>query len=138
MNICSIVFLFLLTFFGSSNRYTAQGSASYYADRMQGHKTASGERYDKTQLTAAHATLPLQTRVQVTNLRNGKVVVVRINDRKARNRHNIIDLSRAAAEKIDMVRAGNAPVRLLEVEKEPAPQQAEPVAVSQAEAEPKL
>ncbi len=132
MNICSIVLLYLLTFFNGNTHYSAQGRASFYADRMHGHATASGERYDKKLFTAAHATLPFDTKVLVTNLQNGKTVVVRINDRKARNRHNIIDLSRAAAQEIDMIRSGSAAVRLSEVKKDEGGQQPKPVAVSEA------
>ncbi|WP_255593750.1 septal ring lytic transglycosylase RlpA family protein [Pontibacter sp. HSC-14F20] len=95
--------------------YSADGKASYYADRMQGHRTANGERYDKNLLTAAHATLPFNTFVQVTNLRNGKTVVVRINDRMATSRHRIIDLSRAAAQQIELIREGVAAVQVHEV-----------------------
>lgn len=134
MNLCSIVFLFLLTLYNSTASYTAEGTASFYADRLHGHRTASGERYDKKQLTAAHATLPFNTKVLVTNLKNGKSVVVRINDRMARSRHNIIDLSRAAALKLDMVRDGSTAVRLDEMKKEVPEQQEKPLVVSEAEA----
>ncbi|EJF09422.1 septal ring lytic transglycosylase RlpA family protein [Pontibacter sp. BAB1700] len=82
---------------------------------MHGHRTANGERYDKTQLTAAHATLPFNTYVQVTNVRNGKSVIVRINDRMAHSRHRIIDLSKAAAQQIELIREGIASVQLHEV-----------------------
>nr|WP_245402692.1 septal ring lytic transglycosylase RlpA family protein [Pontibacter sp. E15-1] len=124
--------MFLLSLFHNSATYTAQGRASFYADRMQGHATASGERYDKKLYTAAHATLPFDTKVLVTNLNNGKSVVVRINDRKARHRHNVIDLSRAAAQEIGMIRSGSAAVRLKEVKNEQTGQQAQPAAVSEA------
>ncbi|PRY15429.1 rare lipoprotein A [Pontibacter ummariensis] len=133
MNICSIVLIFILSFFTSPTGYTAEGKASYYADRLQGHRTTSGERYDKNLLTAAHATLPLHTTVQVTNLRNGKSVVVRINDRKAKNRYSIIDLSRAAAQELDMIQEGTAQVRLREVKSDELKQQVAVGNVSEAE-----
>jgi len=138
VNICSIVFLFLLTCFNGTAHYTAQGRASFYADHMQGQVTANGETYDKTLYTAAHATLPFGTKVLVRNLKNSKTVVVRINDRKARHRQNLIDLSRAAAERIDMVRAGSAEVRLKEVKSGETEQQAQPAIVSEAALTPKM
>jgi rare lipoprotein A len=90
----------------------ATGEASFYAARFQGRPTASGERFDNNQLTAAHRTLPFGTKVRVTNLSNGRSVVVRVNDRGPYARGRIIDLSEAAARRIDMVRAGVARVRV--------------------------
>ena len=90
-----------------------EGLAAYYADSLQGRRTASGERYDKNALTAAHRTLPFGTIVRVTNLVNRRTVEVRINDRGPyAGRHRIIDLSRKAAERIDMIRAGVVEVRI--------------------------
>ena len=89
-----------------------EGIASWYGPRFEGRTTASGERFDENALTAAHATLALGTRVRVTNLRNGRSVVVRINDRGPRYRHRLIDLSRAAAAALGMIRRGTAPVRV--------------------------
>ena len=137
MNLCSIVFLLFLTLYNSTAGYKAEGTASFYADRLHGHNTASGEKYDKGQFTAAHATLPFNTKVQVTNLKNGKSVIVRVNDRMALSRRNIIDLSRAAAQEVDMIRDGSATVRLEEVKKEMPEQQEKPLDVSEAEATPK-
>jgi rare lipoprotein A len=88
------------------------GIASYYASRFHGRRTASGERYDEDALTAAHRTLPFGTRVRVTNLDNGRSVEVRINDRGPHRKRRILDLSRRAAELLDMIRAGLARVRL--------------------------
>jgi rare lipoprotein A len=88
-----------------------RGLATFYGDEQQGGPTASGERFDKTKLTAAHRTLPLGTRVRVTNTRNGRSVDVRINDRGPYgNRSRIIDLSEAAARRLDMIEAGVVPV----------------------------
>ncbi|SIT78615.1 septal ring lytic transglycosylase RlpA family protein [Pontibacter indicus] len=124
MNLLSLILVFLFSFNTSTALYKADGKASYYADRMQGHRTANGERYDKTLLTAAHATLPFNTFVEVTNVRNGKTVVVRINDRMAPSRHRIIDLSRAAAAQIELIREGVASVQLHEVPDDGQPEMA--------------
>lgn len=115
---------------GSSPRFTAspvirietggpyyereEGTASYYADEFHGRKTSNGETFDMNALTAAHKSLPFQTKVKVTNLDNGKSVVVRINDRGPFLKGRIIDLSLAGARAIGMIGTGTAPV-LLEV-----------------------
>jgi len=85
------------------------GKASYY---WQPQKTASGERFNPTKLTAAHKKLPMHSVVRVVNLRNGKSVIVRINDRGPYVRGRIIDLSKAAAVQINMIKAGVVPVRV--------------------------
>ncbi len=92
--------------------YDQKGDASYYGARHHGKRTASGEPFDQNALTAAHRQLPFGTRVKVTNLDNDKSVIVRINDRGPHTRGRLIDLSRAAAEQIGMVRSGTAPVRV--------------------------
>jgi peptidoglycan lytic transglycosylase len=89
-----------------------EGTASWYGPRFDGRTTASGEQFDQDALTAAHATLALGTRVRVTNLRNGRTVVVRINDRGPAYRDRVLDLSRAAAVTLGMIRPGTAPVRI--------------------------
>jgi len=90
-----------------------EGLATWYGGELHGSPTASGERFNKNAMTAAHRTLPLQTRVRVTNKRNGKSVVVRINDRGPfGNKKRIIDLSEAAARVIGIIDAGVAPVRI--------------------------
>ena len=86
------------------------GIASYYAGKFQGRLTANGEIFDTNRLTAAHKSLPFNTIVNVINAENGKSVVVRINDRGPFVTGRIIDLSRAAAEVIDMVGSGLAEV----------------------------
>jgi rare lipoprotein A len=91
----------------SVNRASEAGLASYY---WQDQMTASGERFDKRAMTAAHRTLPLGTRVRVTHMKSGKSVIVRINDRGPFKPNRIIDLSEAAAEQIEMTKAGLAPV----------------------------
>src|SRR5438045_5657454 len=88
------------------------GTASWYGKQFHGRETASGERYDMFQLTAAHRTLPLGTWVKVTNLRNGRWVLVRINDRGPVPQQRIIDLSYSAARVLNMSGQGIARVRL--------------------------
>lgn len=96
---------------GSQGSGVQRGMATFYGDEQQGGPTASGERFDKRKMTAAHRTLPLGTRVRVTNTRNGRSVEVRINDRGPYgNRGRIIDLSEAAARQLDMIDAGVVPV----------------------------
>lgn len=93
--------------------YTEQGIASWYGPDFHGGRTATGETYDMDAMTGAHPTLPLPTWVRVTNLENGRNVVVRLNDRGPFAKGRIIDLSRAAAEQLDMVRAGTARVEVV-------------------------
>jgi rare lipoprotein A len=88
------------------------GEASWYGPDFHGKQTSNREVYDMFELTAAHNTLPFGTRVMVTNLSNGRAVVVRINDRGPFLKNRIIDLSYAAARLLDMVGSGVAPVRL--------------------------
>jgi rare lipoprotein A len=88
------------------------GVASWYGEDHHGRPTASGEIFDQHDFTAAHPTLPLGTKVMVTNLRNGKSVKVRINDRGPFHNKRIIDLSYAAARSIGLVRLGHARVVL--------------------------
>lgn len=88
------------------------GKASYYYGRWIGRKTANGEIYRANDVTAAHKTLPFNTRVRVTNLRNNKSVVVRINNRGPYIKGRIIDLSLAAARQIEMTKAGVVPVKV--------------------------
>ncbi len=89
-----------------------EGMATYYSPRLAGHRTANGERYDPTRMTAAHPALPVGAFVQVTRTdRYTPSVVVRINDRCA-GKKKIIDVSEAAARQLDMMRAGLVPVRL--------------------------
>lgn len=78
--------------------FSQVGTASYYSKKFDDHKTADGERFDSHAFTAAHRTLPLGTKVRVTNLSNHRSVIVRINDRGPFTRHRIIDLSPAAAK----------------------------------------
>ncbi|MEL6789269.1 MAG: septal ring lytic transglycosylase RlpA family protein [Pseudomonadota bacterium] len=95
-----------------NTRYVEEGVASWYGPKFHGKPTANGEMFDMTALTAAHRTLPLPSIAEVTNLRNGKKVVVRVNDRGPFARDRIIDLSRAAARKLDFIQQGTARVRV--------------------------
>jgi rare lipoprotein A len=108
MLLYSFLFLGTVVAFGQ----TQQGLGTYYADKYHGSKTASGEVYNKNDFTAAHRTLAFGTRVKVTRLDNGRVVFVKINDRGPFTEGRIIDLSRAAAEQIDMIRSGEVMVRI--------------------------
>ena len=95
-----------------SGPYQLSGIASYYADEFNGRKTANGEIFDMHSLTAAHRTLPFNSVVRVQNLENGKSVTVRINDRGPFKKNRVIDLSLAAAQKLDLMQNGTAPVKL--------------------------
>jgi rare lipoprotein A len=99
--------------------YHAVGIASWYGRRYHGRRTASGEIFDMTSATAAHPTLPFGTRVRVTNVVNGRSVVLRINDRGPFVRHRIIDVSRRAAELLGFVHDGTARVRVRLVQQAP-------------------
>ncbi len=87
-----------------------EGEGSYYADSLHGNKTASGATYDKNAMTAAHHDLAFGTVVVVTYLKTGKSVEVTINDRIPRKTNRVIDVSRAAAEKLGMIEDGHGPV----------------------------
>lgn len=93
------------------------GVASYYGEQFRGRATASGEKYDPDQLTAAHPSHPMGTRVRVTNLKNGRTVVVRINDRGPYRPGRIIDLSARAAKEIGLLADGIAKVQVQAVGK---------------------
>ena len=101
--------------------YVEEGVASWYGIPFQGRRTSNGEIYEMHEFTAAHRTLPFNAVVRVTNLRNGKQTEVRINDRGPFVANRVIDLSLSAAQAIDMVGTGTAPVRL-EIISGPNPQ----------------
>ncbi len=116
------ILLFLLTSCASGNKYRAgepwvqQGLASWYGKAEHGNPTASGEIFNMYAFTAAHRTLPFGTYVHVTNLRNNREVVVKINDRGPFIRGRVIDLSYAAAKRIDLLATGVEQVRIEVVE----------------------
>jgi len=90
----------------SSKNYEEQGVASWYGTKFHAQRTSSGERYNMLAMTAAHKTLPLPTYVQVTNLRNGKKIIVKVNDRGPFEANRLIDLSYVAAKKLGMLGHG--------------------------------
>jgi rare lipoprotein A len=109
--IIPIIFSLFNTLKAQKN-YTEKGMASYYGKDFHGKKTACGEKFDMYEFTGAHKKLPFNTLVKVTNLSNGKSVIVRINDRGPFTKKRIIDLSKAAASRIDMLRSGVASVKI--------------------------
>lgn len=109
--------------------YVEQGIASWYGPDFHGGRTATGETYDMHAMTGAHPTLPLPAWVRVTNLQNGRSVVVRLNDRGPFARNRIIDLSRAAAQELDMIRDGTAMVEVRSLAGGAAPAAAPPAPV---------
>lgn len=96
----------------SSSGYKTRGIASWYGTKFHKHRTSSGEPYDMYVMSAAHKTLPLPTYIRVKNLNNGKVAVVKVNDRRPFHSDRIIDLSYAAALKIGIYPKGTAPVEI--------------------------
>lgn len=92
--------------------YEERGVASWYGKKFHGNPTANGERYDMYGMTAAHKTLPLPTQVEVTNLKNGRKIILRVNDRGPFVHNRLIDLSYAAAQKLDMVETGTTLVNV--------------------------
>ncbi len=117
-----ILFIFLLSVVSCSvtketpakSKYTyyQKGDASWYGPGFNGKPTASGETFNMNKLTAAHRKLPFGTQVRVTNLKNGKSVLVRINDRGPFKKGRVIDLSKKAAEAINLIHDGVAPVKI--------------------------
>lgn len=108
----SILCLGLAACGSSKSAFTQSGQGSYYADKFDGRPTASGVPYRPGQLTAAHNTLPFGTKVKVTNTRNGHSVKVVVNDRGPHVKGRIVDVSKRAARKLDLLDAGVIPVRL--------------------------
>jgi len=96
----------------SAEGYKEQGRASWYGTKFHGKRTSSGESYDMYQMTAAHKTLPLPTYVRVTRKSNGRSVVVKVNDRGPFHTGRIIDLSYAAAARLDLLKEGSAEVEV--------------------------
>ncbi|MBF9142715.1 septal ring lytic transglycosylase RlpA family protein [Hymenobacter properus] len=99
--------------------YIQTGLGSYYADKFNGRPTASGSTYRPGQMTAAHNTLPFGTVIRVTNTRNGRSVDVTVTDRGPHTKGYIVDVSRRAAEQLDIVSAGVVPVRVTVIKAAP-------------------
>ncbi len=110
-----IMLIMALTGFAPEVLETQTGRASYYSDALHGKKTASGEKYDRNGFTAAHRKFDFGSKVRVTNLKNGKSVIVTVTDRGPYSKTRIIDMSRAAALEIDMIDHGviNVKIELL-------------------------
>ena len=109
------IFLTLLLNFVCLSGYSQvseTGMASFYSDKFEGKITANGDTYSASKMTAAHPTLPFGTRVKVTNLSNNKSVTVTVNDRGPFVKNRIIDLSKAAAEKLDYIDQGVTQVKI--------------------------
>lgn len=104
----------------TADGYRERGIASWYGNKFHGKRTSSGEPYDMYKMTAAHKTLPIPVHVRVTNLDNGKTVIVRVNDRGPFKDGRIIDLSYAAAHKLGMTGAGTARVEVTAISGESA------------------
>lgn len=96
----------------SAEGFVEEGTASWYGDDFDGKPTASGEIYDQDAATCAHKILPLQTRIRVTNLRNGRSVVLRVNDRGPFVAHRVVDLSRTGARRLGIENSGITRVRI--------------------------
>lgn len=96
----------------SSHNFEQVGTASWYGTMFHEHRTSSGEPYDMLAMTAAHKTLPLPTYVEVTNLKNKRKIIVKVNDRGPFESNRIIDLSYVAAKKLGMLGHGTAPVKI--------------------------
>ncbi|MEZ9523662.1 septal ring lytic transglycosylase RlpA family protein [Enterovibrio norvegicus] len=99
--------------------FSETGIASWYGEKFHGHKTSNGEIYDMYSMSAAHKTLPIPSYVEVENTSNGKKAIVRVNDRGPFHEGRVIDLSYAAASKLDVLKTGTAPVKvtLLKIDK---------------------
>ncbi len=126
--VCVLLFLFFIAVSSVANaqrkitkkleNYDRKGKASFYHDRFEGQLTASGEIFHQNKLTAASNTLPLGSYVKVTNLKNKKSVVVRINDRMSKHNKRLIDLSKKAAKKLDFIESGLIRVRVRYISEE--------------------
>ena len=114
----------------SSLNYVEKGIASWYGTKFHGRRTSSGEPYDMYGMTAAHKTLPLPTYARVSNLRNGRSVVLRINDRGPFHENRIIDLSYAAATRLGIIREGTGLVKVEAIDTSTSPAAPDTVAAS--------
>ena len=107
-----LLFLFASSSFSFAGVYKSNAKASYYAEKYHGRKTANGEVFNMYAMTCAHKTLPFGTVLRVTNLKNNKSVDVRVNDRGPFVKGREIDLSKAAAQKLGMIKTGTANVKI--------------------------
>src|SRR5688572_27205403 len=111
LRLSPILILFLM--YGcAGSKFTEEGKASYYSNKLAGRKMANGDKYNPKKLTAAHKTLPFGTRLKVTNVETRKSVKVKVTDRGPFSPGRVIDLSYSAADKLNIIKAGVAPVKL--------------------------
>ena len=110
--VIAVLSLATVSVYGIAIAQTEEGIANFYSDKFQGRKTASGAVYDKNKLTASHKTLPYGTKVRVTNIENGKSVVVTVNDRMKPGSPVVVDVTRRAAQELGFAKAGKAKVKL--------------------------
>lgn len=115
----------------SSKGYVERGIASWYGNKFHGRRTSSGETYDMYAMTAAHKELPLPTYVEVTNLRNGRQVIVRVNDRGPFHENRIIDLSYTAAAKLDIINTGTGLVEVRAIDPRSRPEEGSTIRVAE-------
>lgn len=113
--LCSIAVLAFAKLSVAQNETTKVGNATYYGDKWHGRRAADGSIFNQDSLTCAHRTLPFGTLLHVRNPKNGKEVVVRVTDRGPFRRNTVIDLSKAAAKEIDMIRVGVAKVEITKI-----------------------
>jgi peptidoglycan lytic transglycosylase len=114
--VAMLVTMALMSVAGLAAAQSEEGTANFYGDKFQGKKTASGALFDKDGLTAAHKKLPFGTKVKVTNVENGKSVVVSVNDRMAASNPAVIDVTHRAADELGFASSGKAKVKV-EVQK---------------------
>jgi len=118
----------------SNKGFRQKGTASWYGKKFHGKRTSSGETYDMYKMTAAHTVLPIPSYAQVTNLNNGRSIIVKVNDRGPFKHNRVIDLSYAAALKLDVVRSGTGQVELIAIGENTPTSQKEPVVSGEAQA----
>ena len=125
---CSMIIIFMAMVSGHAETL---GTASFYGKKLQGYRTANGERFNPAGLTAAHRSLPFGTKLRVTNLKNHRSVVVRVTDRGPHKRGRMIDLSYGAAKAVGMIETGTTRVSVAKIA-------APSLASEKANAQPKL
>ena len=118
----------------SNKGFRQKGTASWYGKKFHGKRTSSGETYDMYKMTAAHTVLPIPSYAQVTNLNNGRSIIVKVNDRGPFKHNRVIDLSYAAALKLDVVRSGTGQVEIIAIGENTPTSQKESVVSAEAQA----
>lgn len=118
----------------SNKGFRQKGTASWYGKKFHGKRTSSGETYDMYKMTAAHTVLPIPSYAQVTNLNNGRSIIVKVNDRGPFKHNRVMDLSYAAALKLDVVRSGTGQVEIIAIGENTPTSQKESVVSAEAQA----